>query len=82
MDGQDTFRLIFTAGSGTTFGNSRSIKIIPVGNRRPHAGNTMKIPPYWAKVRYEGKDRKGYLQEYIGCGWSFSSLQEAQDKAL
>ena len=41
----------------------------------------MKIPRYWAKERYEGKDRQGRRQVFVAGGWSFSSLQEAKDAA-
>ena len=41
----------------------------------------MKIPPYWAKSRYEGTDHRGHSQSFAASGWSFSSLQEAKDEA-
>ena len=41
----------------------------------------MKIPRYWAKERYEGKDRQGRRQVFVAGGWSFSSLQEAKADA-
>lgn len=42
----------------------------------------MKIPPYWAKARYDGTDKKGRACTFVGCGWSFSSFQEAQNEAM
>lgn len=41
----------------------------------------MKIPPYWASVRFEGKDREGRSQTFAASGWSFASLQAAKDEA-
>jgi hypothetical protein len=41
----------------------------------------MRIPPYWAKARYEGEDHKGRQKAFVGCGWSFSSPQEAWNEA-
>jgi hypothetical protein len=41
----------------------------------------MKIPPYWACARFEGKDRKGRSQTFAASGWSFASLQAAKDDA-
>ncbi|MEW6078222.1 MAG: hypothetical protein AB1724_10445 [Thermodesulfobacteriota bacterium] len=41
----------------------------------------MKIPPYWARARYEGRDRQGDFRQYVACGWSFSSLLEARNQA-
>lgn len=38
----------------------------------------MKIPPYWAKSRYEGTDPQGRSHAFVACGWSFSSLREAE----
>ena len=41
----------------------------------------MKIPPFWAKARYQGRDEKGRVQTFVGCGWSFSSLEDARGQA-
>lgn len=41
----------------------------------------MRIPPYWAKARYEGKDRSGNGHAFVANGWSFSSLQDARSDA-
>ncbi len=41
----------------------------------------MKIPPYWARGRYEGKDRKGIEHTFFSIGWSFDSLQQARAEA-
>lgn len=41
----------------------------------------MKIPHYWAKARYEGKDRKGRSCSFVASGWSFASLEDARKEA-
>ncbi len=41
----------------------------------------MRIPQFWAKARYEGKDLKGRTHAFVASGWSFASLQEARDDA-
>jgi hypothetical protein len=41
----------------------------------------MRIPPFWARARYEGTDSRGRSRTFVGCGWSFSSLQEAKNDA-
>ncbi len=43
--------------------------------------NDMKIPKYWARARYEGKDRIGKEHKFVASGWSFTSIQEAQSQA-
>lgn len=40
----------------------------------------MRIPPYWARARYDGKDPQGRGLEFTGVGWSFDSLQDARYK--
>jgi len=42
----------------------------------------MRIPPYWAQARHQGKDARGRTHAFTACGWSFSSLREAQEEAL
>ena len=42
----------------------------------------MRIPPYWAKGRYEGTDDKRHSHAFVACGWSFSSFQEASHEAV
>jgi hypothetical protein len=44
--------------------------------------DTMKIPPYWARARYEEKDRNGERHVFVAFGWSFASLNEAREEAL
>lgn len=41
----------------------------------------MKIPKYWARTLYEGKDQTGKEHKFVASGWSFASIQEAQSQA-
>lgn len=41
----------------------------------------MRIPKYWARANYKGKDQKGCPHTFIATGWSFISIQEARDEA-
>lgn len=38
----------------------------------------MRIPPYWTKGQYTGKDVKGKDQSFSAWGWSFESLDAAR----
>jgi len=42
----------------------------------------MKIPKYWARGEFQGKDESGKPLTFVACGWSFSSLQEAKTEAV
>lgn len=41
----------------------------------------MKIPQYWAKSKYEGKDEKGRSCTFVASGWSSACLEEARKEA-
>ena len=42
----------------------------------------MRIPPYWVRETYNGRNAKGHPCSFVGCGWSFESLDDAREKAL
>ena len=42
----------------------------------------MRIPPYWAKGTYAGKDRKGKDHAFMTWGWSFTDLAAAEQDAI
>ena len=41
----------------------------------------MKIAPYWSKARYAGRSREGGTDSVVACGWSFSSMDDARNRA-
>ncbi len=41
----------------------------------------MRIPPYWTKGTYTGRDRKGKEHTFKAWGWSFTDLSAAQEEA-
>jgi len=42
----------------------------------------MNIPPYWAKERFTGPNRRGTEETFTASGWSFHSMEEARGEAL
>lgn len=44
-------------------------------------GIVMKIPPFWAKEKYEAKDHEGRLHQFLSSGWSFESFEKAVEDA-
>lgn len=41
----------------------------------------MRIPPYWARATYTGRDPKGRESTFAATGWSFQSPDEARSEA-
>ncbi len=42
----------------------------------------MRIPPYWTKDAYTGKDRQGKYHTFAAWGWSLESLAAAREDAV
>ena len=42
----------------------------------------MRIPPYWARGNYAERKSFWGVKEYSGLGWSFTNIEEAQERAV
>jgi hypothetical protein len=45
-------------------------------------GFAMKIPPYWTRESYTGRNKNDKAQTFIAYGWSLESLEAAKEDAV